>query len=434
MRRRLVTVRIMSLGILLFHQNDNRQKIKLVLDISHQHMTNGQMLRLVTFLLSAFFMLSGPAWANQALEITGMRFGDQDNNRTRIVIETNHEADFNARITDDPRGMIVKLPEFEWKIDNTSLKPPVFIDEIKFSASRGEYKSVLFKMNDMRVIDSAFLLPGKGEKPTRLVIDLKPANRITYKQQLDVIHGTISEDRQRKSTASKVDKNDFVIVIDPGHGGHDPGAVGANKLKEKDVVLHAAEMLRDTLKDKYTVHLTRNEDHFIPLYERIAIAHEHKADLFISIHADSIADHNVRGASIYTLSSKATDPQTAALAIRENKAGLMDELGLPTDDQDIASMLVDLAYNETGDKSEFFAKQIKNKILESEIKTLPNPHRRAGFAVLKAPDIPSLLLEMGFMSNRKDAELLSDDKYLKKILNPIAEGINAYFEQVEMTQ
>ena len=387
------------------------------------------MFRIFTLCLCIYTALFSTAWAQDTLQINAMRFGQQEDERTRIVLELNKNADFKTYLKNDPPRLILELPVFDWKIQNNSLKPPAFISEIKFTTSRNKHHSIALHLDDFYIIDSAFLLPAKSKKPTRLVIDLAQANRLTFKQHINIPHGTLSNKDAQKQQIQTTPKT---IVIDPGHGGHDPGAVGVNKLKEKDVALKASKILKQLIEENtpHTVYLTRETDIFIPLYDRIAIAHQHNADLFISLHADSISDENIRGASLYTLSDKATDAQTEALAIRENKAGLMDELGLPTEDEAIASILVDLAYHDTSSHSEFLASSIKNSILDAKIRTLPTPHRQAGFAVLKAPDIPSILIEMGFMSNKKDAKTLSETKYLKKISNSILDGISSYFEQL----
>ena len=173
---------------------------------------------------------------------------------------------------------------------------------------------------------------------------------------------------------------------------------------------------------------------FIKLRDRVIFARRHEADLFISIHADSIRNPKIRGASIYTLSEKASDAQTARLAARENKADLIAGVDLQHEDADVANILIDLVKRDTMNQSKFFAESLVKTFQSSGIRTLENPHRYAGFAVLKAPEIPSVLIEAGFLSNRKDARLLDQKEYRSKIAKTIASGVDHYIARVQSAQ
>ncbi|MCB9990513.1 MAG: N-acetylmuramoyl-L-alanine amidase [Rhodospirillales bacterium] len=228
-------------------------------------------------------------------------------------------------------------------------------------------------------------------------------------------------------------KGKRLIVIDPGHGGVDPGAIGANGVFEKHVTLSMGKELKDLLErtGRYEVKLTRGKDKYLRLYQRVQIARAADADLFISLHADSIGKSNVRGASIYTLSEKASDEQTAKLADRENKADIIAGTDLSHEDEQVANILIDLAMRDTMNQSKFFANTLVDNLGDDGIKILEKPHRYAGFAVLKAPDIPSVLIEMGFMSNKSEAQMLSSPDYRQKIARALVAGIDAYFEKVD---
>lgn len=222
-----------------------------------------------------------------------------------------------------------------------------------------------------------------------------------------------------------------MIVIDPGHGGDDPGAIGANGAKEKTVTLAAAKELKEKLEKsgRYRVHLTRSGDKFIKLQDRVKIGRNQGADLFISLHADSIDKPGVSGASIYTLSNTASDAQTAKLAARENRADLIAGVDLSHEDKEVANILIDLAMRDTMNQSKFFANTVVKQ--GQGIELLDKPHRYAGFAVLKAPDIPSVLIEMGFMSNKREVSQLSSPAYRAKIVNAVSGGIDAYFAKIQ---
>lgn len=227
-----------------------------------------------------------------------------------------------------------------------------------------------------------------------------------------------------------------IIVIDAGHGGVDPGALGANGVSEKHVTLSMARTLKEELEraGRYKVLLTRDKDNYLKLYKRVDIARQHNADLFISLHADSIGKANVQGASVYTLSDKASDEQTALLADRENRADLIAGIKLDTNDKEVATILVDLTMRDTMNQSRFFANKLVSHLEDNRINMLDNPHRYAGFAVLKAPDIPSILVEMGFMSNPREAAQLAKPEYQRTLSKALVKGIDAYFSKIQQMQ
>jgi N-acetylmuramoyl-L-alanine amidase len=228
-----------------------------------------------------------------------------------------------------------------------------------------------------------------------------------------------------------------LIIIDPGHGGVDPGAHGINDTNEKNVTLALAKKLKATLESTghYRVALTRDKDIFIKLRDRVTFARDREADLFISLHADSVGERsNVSGVSIYTLSEKASDAQTAKLAEQENKVDLIAGIDLSAEDQDVANILVDLAMRDTMNQSNFFANKVVEKLKANSVRLLDRPHRSAGFAVLKAPDIPSVLVETGFMSNQKEVTLLNSDSHREKLAKAITSAVETYFDQVRKNQ
>lgn len=218
-----------------------------------------------------------------------------------------------------------------------------------------------------------------------------------------------------------------LIVIDAGHGGQDPGAIGRHDVHEKDITLKVALALKDGLlrTGRYRVALTREDDRYILLPERVAIARKLKGDIFISIHADSNPLVTARGLSVYTLSETASDDEAQALAERENKSDIIGGLDLNTADKDVASILIDLTQRETADKSSKFADALVAS-LHPKITRLEGAHRFAGFRVLKAPDIPSVLIELGFVSNPTDEKLLQSPDYHAVIVSSIIKGIDRY--------
>jgi len=220
-----------------------------------------------------------------------------------------------------------------------------------------------------------------------------------------------------------------LVVIDAGHGGHDPGSSSSNGgEQEKNVALKIARAIRDELLDsgKVRVALTRSDDRFLVLQERREIARQLRADLFISVHCDSAPNNSARGASIYTLSETSSDRVAAALAARENKADVINGIDLSRESNDVSSILIDLAQRETLNISSTFAAELQRE-LSPLIGLKPTFHKFAGLMVLKAPDVPSVLLETGYISNDDDLALLTSEDYRHKIAIGVRRAVEAHF-------
>ena len=220
-----------------------------------------------------------------------------------------------------------------------------------------------------------------------------------------------------------------LVVIDAGHGGHDPGSSSSDgDEQEKDVALKIARAIRDELLDsgKVRVAMTRSDDRFLVLQERREIARRLHADLFISVHCDSAPNNTARGASIYTLSETSSDRVAAALAARENKADVINGIDLSRESNDVSSILIDLAQRETLNTSSTFAFELQRE-LSPLISLKPNFHKFAGLMVLKAPDVPSVLLETGYISNDDDLALLTSEEYRRKIALGVRRAVEAHF-------
>ena len=219
-----------------------------------------------------------------------------------------------------------------------------------------------------------------------------------------------------------------LIVIDPGHGGHDPGASGS-AFREKDIVLGLAKALRDQLIQQggIRVALTRNDDRFLALEERTQIAKALGADLFLSIHADSAGEEaEIGGASLYTLSAKASDEAAARLASRENRADQINGVSLKGQSDAVSAILVDLSQRHTKESSLQFARLITREG-EGVLKFLRTPHRSAAFVVLKSPDVPSVLFEVGYITNPDEAARLASDEGRQSFARAIARAVRVYF-------
>src|SRR5260221_6673242 len=221
------------------------------------------------------------------------------------------------------------------------------------------------------------------------------------------------------------------VVLNPDHGGIDPGAIGLSGVHEKSLALDAARLVAQLLEatKRYRVILTRTSDEFVPLQDRVARARAADGDLFLSIHADALPDPEMRGASVFTLSEKASDAQAAALAAREHKADLIARIDLSRHAPEVSSILIDLARRQTNNQSIRLPRRLVDDLIH-DVTMLNNSHRSAGVAVLKAPDIPSALVEMGCLSNREEERALRTPPYRQKVAGGISRSINDYFDSL----
>jgi len=222
-----------------------------------------------------------------------------------------------------------------------------------------------------------------------------------------------------------------LVMLDPGHGGKDPGAIGVSGTYEKQVSLATAFELKRQLEasGRYRVALTRARDVFVPLDDRVAKAQASGAALFVSIHADALSDHAVRGASVYTLANTPSDAQTAALAQRENSADRFAGSGWRNTPPEVSRILASLIRQETRIGSGRLSRSLVGS-LDQDLPMLPNPERHAGFVVLKAVDIPSVLVEMGFMSNRNDEAELRRPEHRARVAEAMKRAVDGYFAAV----
>ena len=226
-----------------------------------------------------------------------------------------------------------------------------------------------------------------------------------------------------------------VVVIDAGHGGIDSGTVGIDGMQEKDLVLDEAKRLGAVLKKRGSiVHLTRDTDIFIPLRERVSIARGYGADLFISLHADSNPDTTVTGASVYTLSEKGSDKEAAALARKENQSDIIAGVDLTGQDDSVSHILIDLAQRDTMNRSSRFAENVVSK-LSNATDILPRtPHRSGALVVLEAPDVPAVLIELGYLSNTQDCSQMHGDRWRNGVAKAIADAVDQNFGRMSAGQ
>ena len=376
-----------------------------------------------------------------ALTVKNVRFGHYPD-KIRLVIDLDENAEFRSFVLPDPYRMVIDLPSFTWQANGAQDKENAGITAVRHGNLKPGISRIVFDLNRPVSIHKAFTLPAAGNKPHRLVIDFANTNTSGFSVAQKNILGTLNVNNTPQLSAAAPPpipqappKSNYkpLIIIDPGHGGVDPGALGPNGIHEKKVVLALGRELKRQLEasGKYRVKMTRHDDTFVKLSNRVKYARKHNGDLFISLHADSLKDHRVSGSSFYTLSEKASDAQAAKLAARENKADLIAGIELEVEDEAVMDILIDLARRNTQNQSKYFANILINNFKKSSLKLLKSSNRHANFAVLKAPDIPSVLVETGFMSNKAEANKLNTKAHRAKIANSLKKGIDAYFKTVK---
>ena len=278
-------------------------------------------------------------------------------------------------------------------------------------------------------VDKVDVVANENGQGFRLVADISASSDREFDQaladQAQTTGSTVSTTKGDRVVKPVTDPGKrFTVVVDAGHGGIDGGAEGLNGTIEKTITLAFALELRNKLAKtgKYDVYLTRDTDEFLRLDERVRIARQHEADLFISVHADTINRKGIRGATVYTVSDKASDAEAEATADRENLSDTLAGIEMNEENHEVADILVDLIRRETHTFSVRFARSLVGE-LSPAIELINNPHRSAGFKVLRAPDVPSVLVELGYLSNAKDEEQLRNPDWRDKAADRIASAI-----------
>lgn len=357
-----------------------------------------------------------------------------DATRVRVLLNFDDKPAIKWFLLRGPHRLVIDLPETRFAIDPDDLEPRGLVSGVRYGElGEGRARIILSSDGPFMVEDLSVLANDGGGY--RLAADLVAASQAEFDAAL------ARQARETSPAPRATDKADrlgishahvrrpFTIVIDPGHGGIDGGAEGRSGTAEKEVTLAFARELKAYLDQRtdYEVHLTRDSDTFLRLDERVRIARQHQADLFLSVHADTIRIRDFRGATVYTLSDKASDPEAEALAIRENLSDELAGLSVEETDPQVADILVDLIRRETHGFSIRFARSLIGE-LTGKVQLVNRPHRFAGFRVLRAPDVPSVLLELGYLSNEKDEAQLLDADWRQKAIASIASAIAAFAE------
>ncbi|MET3790177.1 N-acetylmuramoyl-L-alanine amidase [Aquamicrobium terrae] len=386
----------------------------------------GAALMLLVFLAGLQCLLPAPVLAADGLTATEYKMAG-DATRMRIVLNFDGEPSPHWFLLRAPHRLVIDLPSTEMKIATADLKARGLVAGVRYGKTGEGNSRLVISGKGPFLVDRLDVLENEDGAGHRLAVEISAASDRQFEEALA---------EQALTTASTVagDKGDrraktplrrFTVVLDPGHGGVDGGAEGISGTQEKEVTLAFARELKAKLDAtrKYDVMLTRDSDVFLRLDERVRIARQNEADLFISIHADTIRLKGIRGATVYTVSDKASDAEAQALAERENLADQLGGIEVKVDSPEVADILFDLIRRETHSFSMSFANTLVGE-LSTTVGLINNPHRFAGFKVLRAPDVPSVLVELGYLSNPEDeAQLINPewrDKAASSIINAIA--------------
>jgi N-acetylmuramoyl-L-alanine amidase len=396
------------------------------------------------FLIGAALLAGngGEAWVRSAAAAStaanghpvagAVRLGG-DAKQTRFVVDLSRRVGINAFILADPYRVVIDLPQVVFRLptkagdEGRGLVKAFRYGLVMLGGSR-----IVLDLAGPARIEKAFSLEAAAGQPARLVLELAATDRESFMRALALDNRVARVDSGRKIEKVERAAGDTrpVIVIDPGHGGIDEGTHAANNVTEKAIVLEFGKRLRDRLQKtgKYRVLMTRSDDQYVPLADRVRFARTNKAALFISVHADALprTEGDARGASIYTLSDTASDAEAARLAEKENRADVIAGVDLTSEPSDVADILIDLAQRETRAFSTQFARTLSGE-LKNVARMHKNPLKSAGFRVLKAPDVPSVLIELGYVSNRSDLKQITSNTWQSRTSDAIVQAVGTYF-------
>jgi N-acetylmuramoyl-L-alanine amidase len=365
-----------------------------------------------------------------------------DAKQTRFVLDLDKTIQFRAFALADPYRVVVDIPQVSFQLPaGTGAAGRGLVKAFRYGLVMPGGSRIVFDLTGPAKIASASVLDAANGQPPRLVIELEEVDRTSFVQSLAhenrpelkpaiadapaAVVPVIASEPPKPAVSADLRP---VVVIDPGHGGIDNGTQAGGEA-EKNLVLGFGLALRDRIEKsgKYRVVMTRADDTFIPLNDRVKIAHNQSAALFVSIHADALPrrEGDAQGATIYTLSDKASDAEAERLAEAENKADAIGGVNLTEEPTEVADILIDLAQRETRTFSNRFARLLMGE-MKNTVRMHKHPLKSAGFRVLKAPDVPSVLIELGYVSNKGDLEHLVSENWRSRTVGSMAQAIDAF--------
>jgi N-acetylmuramoyl-L-alanine amidase len=364
-----------------------------------------------------------------------------DTKQTRFILDLDKTIQFRAFTLADPYRVVVDIPQVTFQLaPGTGNTGRGLVKAFRYGLVMPGGSRIVFDLVGPAKIANSYVLEAANGQPPRLVLELEevdrtsfvqgmaPESRLELKPAIAEAKAAMPPEGAPAKPAEPADPRPL-IVIDPGHGGLDNGTQSGGEM-EKNLVLGFGLALRDRIEKsgKYRVVMTRTDDTFISLNDRVKVARTQSAALFVSIHADALPrrEGDAQGATIYTLSDKASDAEAERLAETENKADAIGGVNLTDEPTEVADILIDLAQRETKTFSNRFARLLMGE-MKNTVRMHKHPLKSAGFRVLKAPDVPSVLVELGYVSNKGDLEHLVSENWRTKTVESMAQAVDAFF-------
>lgn len=382
-----------------------------------------------------------PAIEESIAHLVGFKVAGNEAN-VRLVLEVEGTLVPTGFLSSAPFRYAIDLPNTKIDLKAKTIKgDPGFLKSIKYGRNEENELRLIIGAEVPFILKGSFIVPKDADQPMRLVYDFYKTTqsqfRIAMARQAEEARLEKAQKDKKPQSEKAATKGDapqqgrrWRIVVDPGHGGKDGGAKTRNGVLEKEIVLAFSQYLAAALSGsgRFDVILTRTSDKFVPLKERVKIARDNNADLFVSIHSDSFPrDRRVRGTAIYTISKKASDSMAATLVAQQNQSDAIAGYEIQGGPNEVVDILFDLTRRETSNLSLLFARHFLND-MKGKIRFFKIPLQRGAFTVLQVPDVPSALIELGFLSNNADADLLSSDAWRERIALEMAGTIAAYFK------
>jgi N-acetylmuramoyl-L-alanine amidase len=354
-----------------------------------------------------------------------------DDTQTRLIVDLSRKIDIRSFTLANPYRVVMDMPQVTFQFPAKAGEVGRgLIKAFRFGLVMQGGSRMVIDLARPAQVDMAFVLDAINDQPARLVLHLTATDRDSFMRSLALDSG--APQRSKPDAPVEIKPNGDsrpLIVVDPGHGGIDNGTRAASGEMEKSIVLEFSLLLRDKIEKtgKYRVLMTRTDDTFVALGERVQFARARQAALFISIHADALRrrEGDAQGATVYTLSERASDARAARLAEAENRADVIAGLDLSTEEKDVADILVDLARRETKTFSMQFAQTVVGT-LKNAARLHQHPLKSASFVVLKAPDVPSVLVELGYVSNKADLKSLISAEWRDHTADAIVKAVDAF--------
>jgi N-acetylmuramoyl-L-alanine amidase len=354
-----------------------------------------------------------------------------DETQTRMIIDLSQKIDVRAFTLANPYRVVMDMPQVTFRLPpKTGEAGRGLIKAFRFGLVMQGGSRIVIDLARPARVDKAFVIEAANDQPARLVVDLAASDRDAFMRTI-AVEGRPPERKPEPPVDAKAGGDTRpLVVIDPGHGGIDNGTRAASGEMEKTIVLEFSQMLRDKIEKtgKYRVLMTRTDDTFIALGERVQFARGRQASLFISIHADALRrrEGDAKGATVYTLSERASDARAARLAEAENQADAIAGLDLSSQEKDVAGILIDLARRETKTFSLQFAQGVVGQ-LKNAARLHQHPLKSAAFVVLKSPDVPSVLVELGYVTNKADLKSLISAEWRDRTAESIVRAVDTFF-------